>query len=277
MNKRILALFVFILVLLALTGCAQADVVWEEDFSSTSHWKTDDDGHVFCSEIPVLPQDMIFSSVEVDTPAGDNSAAVLVANPQSKEGLFVNGIAHREFELQDQSTYVLTGLTAPVADTQIEIMDASIEVVVDGVGHYGELLYRLNPYMVTPLPGDVATYGWIYTRQGVKYEPVMLYNAGDERIWHSFAIQISVDSTAGVFLIDRVGFDGRTFLVDVEMPSEAKPAGYADVAQVFLETHNMNTNCDTANVFRGASLWDDLTLVRYPLGQAPEELRMPVP
>ena len=270
MYKRIVALFILMFSMM-LSGCAHAGgVVWQEDFSSSSQWTVDYDGHVLCPEIPTSAEDITFQSVAADSPSGDGTAAVLIANRAGTSGLFVNGIAHRPFELRDRSTYILRGFMAPVPNTQIELMNVSLEIVINGVGHYGEVLYRLNPYVTQEV--DLAAYGWIYTREGVEYSPVLLYRAGDQRTWHEFALQISVDTTANIFRIDRIGFDGHEVVVNVQMPHESKPEGYADVSQVFLETHNMNTNCSLEHTFQGASIWDQITLTRYPLNEAPETI-----
>jgi hypothetical protein len=125
--------------------------------------------------------------------------------------------------------------------------------------------------------------GLMYTRGPVPETMNFLMEMGDDREWHWFALQVSVNLGSDIpFMMDRVLIDyfpedGEENLehnfvnkyLNVPMWAEDKSGSYADGGQVFLEVHNMNTNCDSRNSFIGIGLWDDIALYRYPLGEAP--------
>ncbi len=292
MKKRIVVLFVFVVLMVLLAGCAKADknLVWYEDFSSTETddtWMSDVDMNYVCSEYLPGSEDILARTIQEESPSGDNLVAVSVANPSGKGATNVNMIRHKRFEVVDQSTYVLTGFMRAAPDYDLEMINPALEFCADGTCWYAEIVYYLNPYVNQETHmaiGDPYYAGLMYTRGPVPEIMNFLVEMGDDREWHFFVLQVSVDLSSDTpFLMDRVIIDyfaeegegnlEHNFVnkyLNVPMWAEDKGGNYADGGQVFLEVHNMNSNCDPELSFTGVGLWDDIALYRYPLGEAPK-------
>ncbi len=295
MKKRI-AFALFVLMLSLLSGCAQANknLVWYEDFGSADSadaWKPDVDMNYVCDVYdPPSSADTLFQPIQAFSPSGDNKVGAVLANPLGKNGLNVNNVTHRRFEVIDKSTYILTGYMKAAPGYDLEMIDPALEFCLDGTCWYAEIDYYFNKYVNQETHmeiGDPYYAGLMYTRGPSSKNMNFLMEMGVDNAWHFFVLQVSVDLSSDTpYVFDRVMIDYfveeaeenlkhnfvNKYFDNVPLWLEKKAEGYADGGQVFLEVHNMNTNCLSENSFVGVGLWDDIALYRYPLGDAPLEI-----
>ena len=230
---------------------AGPQILWEDEFNNLSQWRINIDKSVGCENFSIGQEDIKFQIIKDETSLGlDSNVLQLEANSMNKGGLFVNAIASREFEFFDNSIYQLSGYFRIAEHTKAEIIDAAIEFVIDGVGHYAELFYGLNPY---------TDYGWIYTRSQ-DLQPIRLVKIGVDYEWHYFELIVSVNFQNELYEINKIVVDGFEKFIDVQMPSFQKP--WFSSTQVYLETHNQYTNCNINIITKGVSRWDQITIVR---------------
>lgn len=315
MKRRIVFALFILLVLMLLTGCsaeanqasmlgmtqtggipADGEIIFQDPFVAPPQpeiWSVSVDGNVGCSEFPASPDDGYFGYVELPSPSGDDNIAVVIANKKHEPGLFANVIAHQEIDLdlEEPATYILSGYMAPhpapYPESKIEVMNPSIEITVDGVAHYGEVLWYINPGLTKELAVENNKHYWggvIYGRRGPAENDAINLHIPDYNYTYAasefsedkflyFEIQISVDVSKNYYVVDRLQIDDFEYIANYRMWEEEKGWGYGtSTFQIFLETHNQFTNCDAANNFTGASFWDDIKLVRYPFNQVPDQL-----
>lgn len=316
MNKRIALLIVVLALLFSALACSnplqaaekgsQAVLILQEDFVDVTDWKINYDGHVdeVCPEITTSYSDISVESrtlpgLSVD---GDDRVGQLIANTTGRPGQFVSVIASKPLysdiaDVED-GTYVAYGYAAAMADTKLELVDVSLEIVTmeDGkpTAYYGEVFLYLNDWLNETnkwrlnLNEDMGLRrhnGMTYTRMGPDDDGIIhLSDIGDDRQWHYWELEIDVDKSAPagrqfmisrVLVTEQVNGEERIHILDLNEPMwrEVKSDGYSTGMQVFLETQSMNTNCSAEHTFKGESLWDALTIVRYPLGEAPLMVR----
>jgi len=279
-------------------------VIFQEDFVNLEGWKINYDGHVdqVCPNITTTKADI--SVVSKNLPGlsvdGDDFVGQLTANSTGRPGQFASVIAsnplYNDISLVEDGTYVVGGYVAGVKGTELELVDVSMEIVTmeDGkpTAYYGELFLYLNSWLQErqkwQLLEDHDLFlrrhnGMVYTRTGPDdVDIIHLSDIGDDRQWHYFELEIDVSKSAApgrqfmirrVLITNMVDGERRVHILTLNVPmwKEVKSAGYSTGMQIFLETQNMNTNCSEEHVFKGASLWDSLSIVRYTLGEAPEE------
>lgn len=248
---RKLCLVLVLLVVLSLscntltTGLRSQSILWMDTFHSEEGWRLSVDESVGCPQVPYQPGDIKMSF--------QDDVLLLESNVQERPGFFGNAIASRPFKFEDDRQYMLTGSFKIPSGAELELANAALEFVVDGVGHYAEIIYGRNPW--TP------EYGWIYTR-GTDLKHIQLFNIGIDDEWHDFTLIATVNTATNKYEITSIGIDGEVKDVNVDMTSFPKP--WSSSTQVYLETHNMYPNCGSDYVSYGASMWDNIVISTIP-------------
>jgi len=223
-------------------GSARTGTIWQDNFGPGPRWQLATDT-IGCEEFPVTLDDVAFRI--------EGNALVMESNVRRQGGLFANAIAYRPFEWQGDGYYMLSGAFMVPDGSEVEFINAALEFVVDGVGHYAEIAYELNPY--------TDRYGWTWTRTLDHVIVGALYAGTETNKWHTFELLVYVDYSDDVFQIVSITVDDSNPVeIDVEMVEVEKP--WDSSTQVLIETHNMFPNCDGSIVTHGVSIWDSITI-----------------
>ena len=223
-------------------------VLWEDDFNAGLKFRLSIDKSVGCAEFPISRSDISYKIVsDPSSPSQDKNVLEVQANTKEMGGLYVNTVTHRDVQFFDKHNYLLYGYFRKVDRDeperyQPEQINVSLTLGIGHVDHFGEIVWKLNPYD--------PNYGTISTRTGdvPNLRTIVLFKLGDDSHWHYFEIEYHYELPDN-FTIRRIRVDNNDVVLDPPIPTATmkKPWFYSKpTISAYLEVGNMYTNCDPA-------------------------------
>jgi hypothetical protein len=220
------------------------------DSIEDSSWRLDVDQSVTYPGGPVLLEDLKHEIVKDET---GNPVLMLTSNVNKKLGYFGNGISHYQYDqnFKEDGYYTLTAKFQVPKESEVHVINAALEFVVDGMGHFAEIFVDFN--------GNVSIRN---QPSGQPDSPVVhkdLFRVDDLHKWHQLQVTAYVNTEDAAFCIVSAGVDGGQIEeVAIEMPAWSKT--WDTSYQIYLETHNSNVTRNPVYGTKGLSLWDDISL-----------------
>lgn len=187
----------------------------------------------------------------VETTQGELS---VTPNKDKIPGVYMNAIAVKEVEWQEDSEYIYSGEFRK-ASGDLEQLEINIQLIKDHTEHMLELRWHLNPY--SPL------YETVDTRNGPD-SPIKIADLKSDNNWHKFIIVTKYTSQPIAYILESVSIDGEKHSVNMSQ-TWTLPKDWAGSYAILLETTNLYGNCSPLSAFSGTSQWRNIDVTQRNL------------